>query len=372
MLHVLEALEGGTARHLVDVVTHVPGVDHEVAIPQERVGGLTDTRSHGLLAEAGATIHIVPMRRTPWAPANARALASLIRLIRTRRPDVVHAHSSIGGFLGRLASAACRVPCLYTPHGITDVRIGRIVERSLRPLTARTIAVSASEGALAADLGLARADRLAVIPNGIDPRLAAAGRPARAARPRPRGPARRDDRSPRTAEGARALRRRVRTHRRLRPPGAVRPRRRRRARGAGRLGHRAAHLEGRLVRLDTLPGAAGALHELDVFVLSSRFEGGPYAPLEAMRAGTPVVLTDVVGNRDLVEHGTTGILVPPDDPAAMADAVLALLRDDERRTSIGRAGRDHVRSHYRIEDMGRRLGDLYAEIAPPRSEPSDG
>ena len=54
MLHVLEALEGGTARHLVDVVRTAQGIEHHVAIPSKRVGGLTDRAATGRMAAAGA------------------------------------------------------------------------------------------------------------------------------------------------------------------------------------------------------------------------------------------------------------------------------------------------------------------------------
>ena len=83
-----------------------------------------------------------------------------------------------------------------------------------------------------------------------------------------------------------------------------------------------AGLQERFTRIPSLPGAAGVLGQLDVFALSSRFEGGPYAPLEAMRAETPVVLTEVVGSRDTVEDGVSGLVVPPADVHALADAVV--------------------------------------------------
>ena len=96
---------------------------------------------------------------------------------------------------------------------------------------------------------------------------------------------------------------------------------------------------GRLHRIPSLDGAGGVLDQLDVFLLASRFEGGPYAPLEAMRARTAVVLTDVVGSRDAVEDGESGRLVPPGRPDLLGAAVADLLLDDQERTRLAAGGR---------------------------------
>jgi glycosyltransferase involved in cell wall biosynthesis len=72
----------------------------------------------------------------------------------------------------------------------------------------------------------------------------------------------------------------------------------------------------------------------DVFVLNSTYEGLPHVVIEAMRAGVPVVATDAGGTREVVVDGETGLLVPPDDPNALRDAVAALLTDPARRRSL--------------------------------------
>ena len=76
----------------------------------------------------------------------------------------------------------------------------------------------------------------------------------------------------------------------------------------------------RFHRLPRLEDAAAAFGELDVFALASRFESGPYSVLEAMRAGVPVAATVADGTCDAVVPGTTGLLVPVDDPVALAAA----------------------------------------------------
>ncbi len=362
VLHVLEAIEGGTARHVVDVVRHSAGIEHEVATPRLRIGGLTDGTARDRMEATGAIVHGVQMQRTPWTPTNATALAALVRLIRAREPDIVHAHSSVGGLLGRLAATACRTPCIYTPHGITEVRAGRVAERALRPLTQRLIAVSASEGELALALRLTSPDRLRLIPNGIEPDA-----------PPPL--------SLRSLLGIEPTVPLVGTIARLVPQKApedfvaacsavarFEPEARFVMIGGGTLATAVdgavqhAGLGDRFTRLDALDGAAAALGELDVFALPSRFEGGPYAPLEAMRAGTAVVLSDAVGNRDAVEQDVSGLLVPVGDPTAMAAAIVGLLRDGPRRRAMGQAGRQRVVECFDVREMGRRLTEVYGEV----------
>jgi glycosyltransferase involved in cell wall biosynthesis len=78
---------------------------------------------------------------------------------------------------------------------------------------------------------------------------------------------------------------------------------------------------------------------MDVLVLPSYREGFPRAPMEASAMGVPAVVTDIRGCREAVEHGVNGLLFPVGDSEALADAVLQLLRDDERRKAMGAAGR---------------------------------
>jgi glycosyltransferase involved in cell wall biosynthesis len=128
-------------------------------------------------------------------------------------------------------------------------------------------------------------------------------------------------------------------------------------------------LADRFHQLPSLPVAAGVLDQIQVVVLLSRFEGGPYLPLEAMRAGTPVVVSDVVGNRDTVEDGVSGFLVAPEDTAEAADRVVHLLDDDDARRRMGRAGRRRVAEHFDVEEMGRRTQALYDEVLRRRRPP---
>jgi glycosyltransferase involved in cell wall biosynthesis len=99
------------------------------------------------------------------------------------------------------------------------------------------------------------------------------------------------------------------------------------------------------------------LSEIDVSVLTSLKEGCSNVVLESMAAGCPLVVTDVGGNRELIERGVTGYLVTPRDAAGIARHVLELLRDPDLRRRMGEAGRDRVRSRF---TAGRMVDDTVA------------
>jgi glycosyltransferase involved in cell wall biosynthesis len=116
---------------------------------------------------------------------------------------------------------------------------------------------------------------------------------------------------------------------------------------AGRLG-----LEGRVEFLGYRPDARELLGGLDVLAVSSRSDGAPLVVLEALTAGVPVVGSAVGGIPDQIRHGREGLLVPPGDPHALADALAALVAEPARARAMGAAGRRRARdfSHSRMVD----------------------
>jgi glycosyltransferase involved in cell wall biosynthesis len=110
----------------------------------------------------------------------------------------------------------------------------------------------------------------------------------------------------------------------------------------------------------------------DVVASSSAYEGSPLALMESLGAGKPVVATRVGGVPEIVRDGVEGFLVPPGEPAALAEKLVALLRDPELRARMGAAGRDRQRTEFDVQVMVRRLENLYeslfARTARARSE----
>jgi glycosyltransferase involved in cell wall biosynthesis len=104
------------------------------------------------------------------------------------------------------------------------------------------------------------------------------------------------------------------------------------------------------------------LAALDVFVLSSNFEGMCFAVAEALAVGVPVVATDVGGVSQSVVDGETGLLVPPRDATALADAIERLVDDGDAATRLGRAGRKRVEELYDLSKMAAATERLYARV----------
>jgi glycosyltransferase involved in cell wall biosynthesis len=99
----------------------------------------------------------------------------------------------------------------------------------------------------------------------------------------------------------------------------------------------------------------------DVFTLASTYEGLPIALVEAMALGRPAVVTRVGGTPEVVTDGVQGLLVPPRDPAALADGLLRLLGDPELRARMGAAGRARALD-FDIRRAVRRMEQVYTDL----------
>lgn len=105
------------------------------------------------------------------------------------------------------------------------------------------------------------------------------------------------------------------------------------------------------------------LAAMDIYVQSSANEGLSLSILEAMAAGKPVVITDVGGARELVEHGKTGILIPPGSASAIATALLSLTEDPTGMATLARSGRDYIIHEFGLEKMMSSYRGLYETLA---------
>jgi len=367
LVHILEATTGGTRRHLRDLAL---GLDPEAFRVDVIVSLRRDpdaARDLALFRERGIGVHVVPMRRRIAPLADAVALLRLVRLLRRLRPDIVHAHSSKAGFLGRLAARVAGVRAIvYTPHAFSfedagaplRTRCYRLLERLAIPWTARLIAVSSRDAEEARQLGFpaARVDR---IPNGI--REAEKG--ARTEAPASRKP---EGGVPTVLFLGRLCRQKGPDLLLAAIPEILRhvPEARFRIVGEGPWRDWAVRLAARESWGDRV-SFGHARDEADVaqefaaatlLVLPSRWEGLPYTLLEALQAGVPVVAADVGGVRD-VAVGLPGeraagcggepacaLLLPPHDPAALATGVSGLLRSPDMRARLAAAGRERVQA----------------------------
>jgi glycosyltransferase involved in cell wall biosynthesis len=131
-------------------------------------------------------------------------------------------------------------------------------------------------------------------------------------------------------------------------------------------------LSGAVQLLGTRRDIPDLLASSDSFVLPSLWEGLPVALIEAMASGLPVVATRVSGTEQVVEDGSTGWLVPPGDPSALAKAIAKLLSDPVRATAVAAAGRVRVNEEFGAAAQAERLLRLFEGRAPVAADAALG
>ena len=307
---------------------------------------------------------------------DARAVRQLRRLLRDRRPDVVHTHSSKAGLLGRWAAHRERVPTIvHTVHGwsfhdhmhplvrATYVRLERKAARWCHRIV--TVSDLDREKGLAAGIGTPEQYVTIREVNDLAPFEEHAGQ---------RDEARRrlgiagdgpvvgtvgrftEQKDPRTWIRAAALiaQQRPDVHFVMIGDGSLRAETEREAAALG--------IANRLVTpglRDDLPAVFPAL---DVFLLTSRWEGLPLVIPQAMTAGVAVVATAADGNREVLRDRENGLLTPPQEPEISAAAVLELLDDSQLRETVTGAGRETAR-RFTLSRTIPALEALYADGA---------
>lgn len=121
----------------------------------------------------------------------------------------------------------------------------------------------------------------------------------------------------------------------------------------------ASKLQHRVFLAGHIPDAAELIGAFDVFVLPSVKEGLPYVVLEAGVRGVPAVATDVGGIPEVIEHEKTGLLVPPKDPLALAEALKRLIADEPLRKRLGAALKQKVERGFSLDSMLEKTIALY-------------
>ena len=383
VLHIVEATIAGVRTHVQALATGLAdhGIQSEVACPLRRQNSFGDEQFVEYLTNAGIVIQPVAMQRSIDARADAAALRRLIVILRSTSYDLVHLHSSKAGFLGRLAvrASGSRAAVVYSPHGLAFLGAGSAarnrfflqLERLAGQLCDRIVAVSPSERDLIVERGLAPAERVVCIPNGVAvPEVPVASRAAvraelgipasapligTAARLAPQ-------KNPGlfVAAAAFVLQQQPAAHFVWCGGGELMAEARAQAESRG-IAH-ACHFIGH--RDD----AAAIVAAYDVFWLTSRYEGLPLAPLEAMAQGVPVIATDVLGTRDLLRTGA-GLLAPADDAEALAAATARLLGLPERRAQLAEAGQRYFRQHGTADAMLDAVAKLYWSLTPQPIQP---
>ncbi len=318
------------------------------------------------LRKQGYRIETVTISRSMNPLAALRSLCGLVRLFRRERYDVLHAHTPVAAFIGRLAAQLAGIRLvIYTAHGFHfhegmpawKHRLFVSLERWAGRWTRFLFTQSAEDARTAVREKIMPAERVLAIGNGVDvsrfdPAKTGARATVREALGIPEnayvvGLIGRQVREKGVAEFLLAAQQLAATHpqiwflligEKLSSDHA--------AGVADELAAAQAALGGRLVTLSLRGDIPEMLSVMDLFCLPSWREGMPRTIIEAMMMAKPVVATDIRGSREEVVHNETGLLVPVRSPALLAAAIERFAKTPAWGEKLGRAGRERALQLY--------------------------
>jgi glycosyltransferase involved in cell wall biosynthesis len=381
ILHVITRMEeGGAPRVLLALLD---GLDSEAFIQEVATGRAPETGDITDELKTRGVVHhrISSMIRRPAPIRDTAALLSLVSVMRRGEYDIIHAHTSKAGFLGRLAARITGLKrVIYAPHGTVfsgyfpgwQTRIFILAERLAAGWCRRIITLSRAEVREFLEHGVGEESLFRVVPNGIDiERLI--GQQDRAGFRAALGWSEEDlvivsvgRLEPVKGHQTliRATPRIIETVSQSRTAGTVRvllagdgTMKERLMREAERFGvsehvHFAGHRD----------DVGAVLTAGDLFVMPSVNEGMGLAVVEAMACSLPVVASRVGGIPEVVEDGVSGVLTPPEDAGALAAACSGLLLDPAGRERMGIEGKRRARARYDMRAFLQNSAAVYREL----------
>jgi glycosyltransferase involved in cell wall biosynthesis len=339
--------------------------------------GASEGSLRDLAESRGLRLAVVPELGREIAPwSDFITAVKLYRLMRRERPQIVHTHTAKAGFVGRIAARFAGVPVvLHTFHGHVfhgyfspvKTRLFLLMEQLGARLSTRIITISPRLREEIAAYGVTNAANIAVIPLGFD-------LDPFARQPRGTGDFRRSIGVTAEANLVGAVGRLVPIKNIPLLLQATSIARRQDPQfhlvivGDGELRQELGAQAEALGLADTITFAGwrrdlpNVYADLDVVVISSDNEGTPASLIEAMATGCPVVATKVGGVPDLITDGVTGLLVPPGDPMALADTLLALFREPEQTRQMAERAQRQVLERHQASRLVADVDRLYREL----------
>jgi glycosyltransferase involved in cell wall biosynthesis len=369
VLHLITSLEVGGAQH--GLLLGLPRFDPDRY--EHIVCSLMDRMQMAMqFRQAGIEVHSLGLRQKTDLAVALR----LRTLLKQLRPDILHTYLLHSNVVGRIVGRLVGIPAIIGSERTIGQarRWGRLATRLTNPLT-DAVEVNSETGARAIenDLGVP-AEKIEVVRSGID--LDAFGGSAGRAETR-------------SALGIADGQHLVLYVGRLRPVKGVEFGIRAFARAstqhpnmhmamAGE-GEQLGYLDNLATELEisekvTFLGVRNDLPDLfaaaDSVLMPSLNEGFPRTAIEAMAAGKPVIATGVGGTPEAIVDGETGILVPPKDVEAMAEALVKLVGDPELQARLGAAGRVRAIQNYSVDNYVARLDGLYRQLLGLKHSPN--
>jgi len=352
---------GGAQTHLLDLVSClVQKFDISVAMGYK--GPLWDE-----LFKRGIPVYHVPSLDRAVAPVkDIKGVMEIIKLLKKVSPDLICTHSSKAGILGRFAARVCGVPVIFTAHGWAFANgvpgIKKQLYASLENIAARwtdrIICVSEQDRMLALKHGVGDSSQLSTVYNGI-PILA---NEKYRAKPGLKDPVRlimvarfsKQKDYPLFLQVLSEIQTNTAFTADLVGDGPMLQQCKQYASQIG--------ITDKVNFLGSRTDVPELLGRAQVFVLSSNWEGFPISILEAMRAGLPVIASDVGGVNESVIDGETGILVPRGDSLRLKAALSKLIEDPRLRIKLGNNGHKRFMQKFTLEHMLSNTLDVYGQV----------
>ena len=370
ILYILEATSGGTQKHVIDIAKKIDKSEFQLDIIYS-----TDRNNNFVQESKGifnSTIGL-PIRRSA-SFTDIFNIIKMRKIILENNYDIVHCHSTKAGFVGRLATFVSRHPnVIYSPHGFMfcDNRIlmKRFLylkmEKYLGYVTQRLVAVSGSERDLALEHNIVPNKKIITLYNSIDPSDF-------------------DDftyinRVPeKMKDGSEIILGTVgRLYYQKDPITLIKsfkiindrfPNTKLVMVGDGPLEQVCIKLIDKLglkskIDLTGYQKNSKAFYKIfDIFMLSSHYEGLPYALLEAMSMGIPSIGTNVVGIKDLILNGRTGYLAEEEDYNGLADAVINLLSNPQLLSEFSENAKNITRENFNFNNGIKEYQEFYSSV----------
>ena len=352
---------GGAQVHVKDLATALQKDQHKVLILTGKQGVFNED-----LREAN--IESIPCeflgkQINPFL--DGKSLRYILHIISAFKPDLIAAHSSKTGILGRLASKMSHIPCVFTAHGWSfttgipqpNRTIYRILEKATAPFAERIICVSEYDRIIGIEAGM-NPKQLVTVHNGmkdVNPNLMA--NPTQSEPVKVAMIARFDRQKDHETlikafqgldaeliligDGPTMLKTQQQVEK--------------------------LEMSKQVTFLGFRQDIAQILAEVQIFTLVSHWEGLPCTIIEAMRAGLPVVASDVGGVKEIVIDSQTGYVIPRGDAATLRTKLAYLISNESARTSMGILARQKYEAELTFEHMYRQTVAVYQEAISGKS-----
>lgn len=364
ILYIITKSEiGGAQTHLMEVVRYMHYAGHDVLVVTGTAGWLTNE-----LAAIGVDYVILPDLIREINPAkDIKTITSICHILEDKQPDIIHCHSSKAGIVGRIAGAIKNVPAVFTAHGwaftsgVSPAKriIYAAIEHMMLGITRKVICVSEFDRQLAQRWFLHSYSRIVTVHNGIVDKNFNSNIVREDFLPLKLVSVARFSHQKNNMELIRAVEQINKLYSGSLQLNMV---------GDGPLlsGAKAyvtSHkLENDVHFLGSRTDVDDILNQNDIFCLISNYEGLPISIIEAMRAGMPIIASDVGGVNELVQDEVNGVLISRGNISELVDKLKYILERKELIKSMGEASRKIYEEEYTADRMNQKILSVYNEV----------